>query len=309
MIAETTGWLADGVGHPRGPDQVRGGWINHLRRAGADVDAEVFDQRWASAFAKARVELAVARGAEIAAELAEAKALPAEPKPEIKFDPSDQAPKAPAPPTIEDKNRTLEELADLYESDPLAYAEGRKDWAKRLFTTVLAVDKAVKMILAKRTDAGEQNLATKLVAVGMQQQLWQSPSGDSYATVLTGGHRENYRIGSRAFERWLRSEYGDQNKVLVDGEMIPHVPGAGAVKDAISNLDGIAEFRGVVREPAIRVGGNNEVIWIDLGGEDWRAVRVTTERWDIVTGPEVAFVRSERCRRYLSRQGEAAIRC
>jgi hypothetical protein len=185
----------------------------------------------------------------------------------------------------------LEELADLYETDPLAYAEGRKEWGKRLCTTVAAIDKSVKMILAKRADNNEQNLATKLVAVGMRQELWQSQSGDSYATVRVGGHRENYRIGTRAFERWLRSEYGNQNQVLVDGEMVPHVPGAGAVKDAIGNLDGVAKFRQLVREPAIRVGGDYKVIWVDLGGEDWRVVRVTPDGWDIVTGAEVAFVR------------------
>jgi hypothetical protein len=215
-----------------------------------------------------------------------------EPPPKAKFHPSDFAKQQSAKPTIEEKQRALEELADLRETDPLAYAEKRKDWGKRLFTTVAAIDQAVKLILAKRTDVGEQNLATKLVAVGMKQQLWQSPIGDSYATVLVGGHRENYRIGTRAFERWLRSEYGNQNQVLVDGEMVPHVPGAGAVKDAIGNLDGVAKFRGLVREPAIRVGGDYEVIWIDLGGEDWRAVRVTAEGWEIVTGSEVAFVRS-----------------
>ena len=107
-------------GRPRAPEaaeKVRGAWINHIRRAGAELDAEDFDQCWAAAFAKAKAELLVAQVAARATEIAEA--LPAEPKAEIKFDPSDHAPRE-ARPTIEDKNRASEELADLYESDPLA---------------------------------------------------------------------------------------------------------------------------------------------------------------------------------------------
>jgi hypothetical protein len=78
MIAETAGWLADGVGHPRGPDQVRGGWINHLRRAGAELDAEDFDRRWAAAFAKAQQDAILA---ERKAELEAAARPKAKPEP------------------------------------------------------------------------------------------------------------------------------------------------------------------------------------------------------------------------------------
>jgi hypothetical protein len=52
MIAKTAEWF-DGKGDPRGPELVRRSWINQIRRAGAEVDAEVFDRRWAAAFAKA----------------------------------------------------------------------------------------------------------------------------------------------------------------------------------------------------------------------------------------------------------------
>ncbi len=47
MIAETAEWF-DGRGDPRAPEaaeKVRGAWINHIRRAGAELDAEDFDQR------------------------------------------------------------------------------------------------------------------------------------------------------------------------------------------------------------------------------------------------------------------------
>ena len=69
------------------------------------------------------------------------------------------------------------------------------------------------------------------------------------------------------------------------------MPASGAVKDGIVQLEGMARFKLGSRQPAIREGGDHKVIWIDLGGAEWRAVRVTAEGWDIVSGPDVAFER------------------
>ena len=63
------------------------------------------------------------------------------------------------------------------------------------------------------------------------------------------------------------------------------------MRDAIAQLEGVAKSQGVEREPAIRVGGDQKVIWIDLGAADWKAVRVTAGGWEVVSGPDVAFVR------------------
>jgi hypothetical protein len=46
-----------------------------------------------------------------------------------------------------------------------AYAESRKEWAKRLCTTMGAIDKAVKIIRDKRTSGGDQTQATKLASI------------------------------------------------------------------------------------------------------------------------------------------------
>jgi putative DNA primase/helicase len=45
-------------------------------------------------------------------------------------------------------------------------------------------------------------------------------------------------------------------------------------------------------QPALRVGGTREEIWIDLGDSDWRAVRITADGWKVEDNPRVAFVRS-----------------
>src|SRR4029077_15223303 len=86
-------------------------------------------------------------------------------------------------------------------------------------------------------------------------------------------------------------EYGLRNRGKVDGKMVPQAPGSGAVRDAIAQLEGIARFKEEF-QPAMRVGGNYETIWIDLGGPDWKTIKVTAEGWDPVPHANVAFVRN-----------------
>lgn len=60
MIAETAEWF-DGRGlGPEAAEKVRAGWLNQIRLAGADAEAEAFDRRWAAAFEKERAELKAA---------------------------------------------------------------------------------------------------------------------------------------------------------------------------------------------------------------------------------------------------------
>jgi hypothetical protein len=212
---------------------------------------------------------------------------------DIKFHKSDLKPEVKLP-TIEEKEKALEQLADLREADPLGYAEARKEWAKRLFTTVAAIDQAVKIVLDKRADDGDQSQATKLVAIGMGDNVrrWHSPNGEGFASIQVDGHWQNYRIESTSFKRWLLDQYAQQNTAKVGDRWVPQVPGSGAIRDAMAQLDGIACFRGEEFQPAFRVGGTREEIWIDLGGDDWRSVRVTASGWRVMDNPEVAFVRS-----------------
>jgi hypothetical protein len=49
----------------------------------------------------------------------QSEAIGEKPRPEVKFHPSDKKARPKAPPTIEDKRRALEELADKRKTDPL----------------------------------------------------------------------------------------------------------------------------------------------------------------------------------------------
>ena len=192
----------------------------------------------------------------------------AEPEPAVvEFHKSDLAPEIEPPPTIEERQRMLEELADLRRSNPIGYAEKKKQAADRLDVSQDAVEMAVKRIRDGRPREEEQSQATRLMAVGFGEgvQLWHSPDGHGHASVWVDGHWEHYRIKSKAFDDWLRGEYGRAYPVKVLDRWVPQVPGIQAVRDATASLDGYAQRQGEPRNVSMRVGGDEQVIWIDLG--------------------------------------------
>lgn len=284
MIKETAEWVEQRLPNSeKAGGLVRGWWLNRIRQGWDGEVADEFERRWEDAFAKAQP-----------AETPELEEVKAQPEVELlRFHPSDHALKPEAPPTHDDKNAALKLLAELRETDPLEYVAKKKEWAKRLCTTQEAIDQAVKIERDKQTD-DEQSQSTKLVAIGVGDdvELWHTQESECFATVPVASHRENYRIGSTGFEEWLQYEYGRRHQAKTGDKFVPQAPSGGALKDAIRQLNGFAKYRGDLRaSPAIRVGGDRDVIWIDLGGRDWRAVRVTCEGWEVVPKAEVGFLR------------------
>jgi hypothetical protein len=198
------------------------------------------------------------------------------------------------PPTIDEKEAAIKRMAKLWRTDPFAYAKQKDEWADKLDVTKGVIEKAVKVERDK--EESEQSQTTKLLAIGVGNdvQLWHAPDGFGYATVWINGHWENHRIDHTSFERWLRAEYGRLNVIKVGGEYIPQAVGAQALRDAIATLEGVAKFHREQRpQPLFRVGGDRKVIWIDLGGWDWSAVKVTAEGWEVVPKADVAFLRTD----------------
>lgn len=63
-----------------------------------------------------------------------------------------------------------------------------------------------------------------------------------------------------------------------------------ALAETLSTLEAIA-FRAQVREPEVRVCTWQGAIWIDLGGEDWRLVRVDANGWSVVDSADLPLIR------------------
>ncbi len=122
-----------------------------------------------------------------------------------------------------------------------------------------------------------------LVALGESAELWCSPSGDAYATVPVDDHSEHLPVESAQFEDWLfstfRFAYG-------------RTPKTEPINQASKSLASVARTGKVVHPVYIRVGWADGEVWVDLCGEKWQAVRITTAGWEVVAKPTVRFARN-----------------
>ena len=62
-------------------------------------------------------------------------------------------------------------------------------------------------------------------------------------------------------------------------------------QDAIDTLAAKARFDGDEKPVFVRMAEHGGNIYVDLGGEDWQAVKVAPGGWEVVTDPPVKFIR------------------
>lgn len=131
---------------------------------------------------------------------------------------------------------------------------------------------------------GKASVATLLVALAQQLELFHTPDKTAYATLPIDGHLETHRIRDRDFSHWLRDGYDTH---------YGRVPGAQAMADAIATLEARAQIKGRAEEVYVRVAGQDGAIFIDLGDAAWRAIEVTPQGWQIICKPPVKFRRTK----------------
>jgi hypothetical protein len=103
-----------------------------------------------------------------------------------------------------------------------------------------------------------------------------------YARIERDGHYEVWPLGSKPLRAWLSRrfhlEYG-------------RAAGGQALRDALDVLVGRALFEGSECPVYVRVAGDGNDIYLDLGDPDWQAIRITSTCWEIVTDPPARFRR------------------
>ncbi len=133
----------------------------------------------------------------------------------------------------------------------------------------------------KRSSDKGDSQATTLVALAGDVDLFHD-SDEAFARIEIAGHRETWRLGSKAFRNWLQRQYWAVTKSAANAQ---------AVQDAIGVLRGRALFEGPRRETAVRIAGDDDCIWLDLANGSWQAVKIDASGWRVVDRPDVAFVR------------------
>ncbi len=126
--------------------------------------------------------------------------------------------------------------------------------------------------------------AQRLIQLALTSaELFHSPDRTAYVTIEINGHRETMRLRSKTFRGWLVREF-----FLAEDKP----PGSQALTDTIQLLDARAVIDGTQTEIYLRVAPYAGDLFIDLGSESWKAIRVTADGWEIDHHPPVKFRRA-----------------
>jgi hypothetical protein len=119
----------------------------------------------------------------------------------------------------------------------------------------------------------KQSVATILIelALGLGT-LWHDSTGAGWVDYIVDGNLQTARIKSQRFRRFLSRAFWHREKCSFSSEVW---------SEASSFLEGLAGD-GPQREAFLRVGKHENCIYIDLGTDDWRIVRVSPNGWDII---------------------------
>lgn len=138
----------------------------------------------------------------------------------------------------------------------------------------------------QRKRTGKESRATMLVDLALQAglELWHTPAHEPMASIPVNGHVEHWPLRSRPFRHWLAHVFFAANQAT---------PGTQSVYDALQVLEGQALFDGLQAQAPLRIAEAEGAIYLDLCDEQWRAVRVTPDGWQIADRAPVRFRRTK----------------
>ncbi|MBT6361706.1 MAG: bifunctional DNA primase/polymerase, partial [Rhodospirillaceae bacterium] len=114
-------------------------------------------------------------------------------------------------------------------------------------------------------------------------EVWHTPNQEPFIKVPVGSHHENLRIDGNSFSYWLSREHYGRHKTS---------PSRQALEEATHQIIGHARFDGAEAPVHLRLGEHQGSIWIDLGNEDWSAVKVTSNGWRVFADAPIHFRRT-----------------
>jgi hypothetical protein len=131
--------------------------------------------------------------------------------------------------------------------------------------------------------AGSEPSQGSLLVELAEVELFTTSLGEAYARIPVGGHVETRPIRSKAFRQWLARCYY---------QCYGRTAHAQAMQDALTTIEGHALFDSYQAEVHVRIGTHENLVYLDLADESWRAVEISRDGWRVVADPTVRFRRT-----------------
>ena len=125
--------------------------------------------------------------------------------------------------------------------------------------------------------------ADKLVELAASVEVFHKDMDEPYASMTVKDHVETWAIRSKGFRQWLAREYWLAHQ---------KAPGSQATQDALNVIAGRAIHDGEQVPVHTRVAEIHDDILLDLVDDRWRAVKITSTGWNVVTNVPVKFRRT-----------------
>jgi hypothetical protein len=115
--------------------------------------------------------------------------------------------------------------------------------------------------------------------------LWHDSTGAGWVDYIVDGNLQTARIKSKRFRSFLSREFWKRERRSYSSE---------TWSEAASFLEDLA-LDGPERKAFLRVGKHEDCIYLDLGTDDWRVVRVSPSGWEVIPYSEcpVRFYRTD----------------
>ncbi|KZK79380.1 hypothetical protein PsW64_03004 [Pseudovibrio sp. W64] len=137
---------------------------------------------------------------------------------------------------------------------------------------------------AQGPEAKPRARGVSLLSVAQDLELWHSPQKDAFATVLVNDHYEHWAVESQSFKRWLVGRYYEKTGLA---------PSTQNLSDALRVFEVRALEQGACNTPFMRIGWQDGESWLDLADENWQAIRITRDGWEVICNPPVKFIRKQ----------------
>lgn len=178
----------------------------------------------------------------------------------------------------------LEELATLKKVNQAAF-EGLRAQLKKVGCRVRELDEAIALESGNASGASGRGPTQSDILVNLAQaaELFHTPDGTGYADLDINGHRETWPIRAKGFRSWLTRRFYETTQ---------GAPNSDALQSALNVIEARAHFDAPERTVHLRVGGQDEKLYLDLCDETWRAVEIDTEGWRVLDNPPIRFRRA-----------------
>jgi hypothetical protein len=121
-------------------------------------------------------------------------------------------------------------------------------------------------------DEESKSVTDLLIELVADAELFHDADCRGYATIEVNGHFETYPIRSRNFRLWLRGRLWDEHGKNAYSE---------AMQVGVESVEAMSIFDGSEIPVFVRLAEHNGSIWIDLADENWQAVRITADGWQV----------------------------